>query len=511
MFKGKKKSIILTSCMLITLALTSCNNRNFDEVDDLVFDEYGDPVFNDVELDVLSIIGDPDNVYLDKVNTMFNDYYRENGLTAKITSVSNSDFYTQLANTINTDPENAPDVIIIHSERLNKLAHDNIIIPMDEYFDVLQNNTFSPTNYYTNVINECYYNNELYGVPLDIHAGVFYYRADILEKNGIPIPTDLNSFVVCCNQLIKKYNEGTLFTRAMDRNNPSNTEWTLTRDFGDEYSPVVLSYSGGIEQGWIPQTAVFQNGGSLTDDKGYPAWDTEGLTKTMQMLRDWQTGENNLYDENNNSLFEYEGKFVASDNDYNTVWSKLASGEAVFSMEGPWWSEQRLDEYESVLGGLEDIDGNTYKPLGILNLSNLFAFDNEQSYADDIYGVGHCFAICRTVTSKTTRVAASLYAQFMSENAIDYLEGGHLPAFKAISDSNQYLEKDYYDRYLKYYGDEENFRMLGNTPYYSEVYDQLKLVYQDIFTASKNSIPVEELINTRYQEALQLISSLEDL
>ena len=54
------------------------------------------------------------------VNKMFNDWYRNDGVQAEVTPVDTNLFYTQLSNTINTDPKNAPDVIIFHSERLDQ-------------------------------------------------------------------------------------------------------------------------------------------------------------------------------------------------------------------------------------------------------------------------------------------------------------------------------------------------------------------------------------------------------
>lgn len=497
---------------LSCVAMSACAGSGDDLVDDLVFDEYGDPVFNDVELTVWSIVGEPDNVYLAQVNDMFNDYYSENGLSARIVSLSNSDFYTQLANTINTDPGNAPDVIVIHSERLTTLARDNIIVPMDEYYDLLgDNSTFSTENYFSNLMQECMYNDQVYGVPLDVHAGVWFVREDILEKNDLEKPSTLTEFVDVCNALIQKYNDGTLWTRSMDRTNPANCEWVQGKNFGENYNPVVMSASGGIEQGWIPQTAVFQNGGTLTGENGYPAWNTEALTEIMQMFRDWQTGENNLYLEDGSARFDYEGAFVSENNDYNTVWSKLSSGEAVFSCEGPWWIETRYNEYESVLGELTDENGKTYQPIGIMNMSKLYALDEDAEYASAIYGVGHCFSICRTVTSTTRRVAAALYAQYMTENAIDYMQGGHLPANKAIYTSEQFTSKEWYKRYLCEFGDPEDFIMLGNTPYYSAVYESLKDLYADVFTPSMRNMTVTQLVEACYQSALDEIASLEGL
>lgn len=505
--KFKKFVAMLVGAIMIltTFSLAGCSNsKKVNEVNDLKFDEQGNVIFNNVQLNVWSVIGAPDNVYLDKVNRAFNDYYRSDGISAKITSISNNDFYTQLANTINTDPDNAPDVVIMHSERLNRLAADKVIVPMESYYKDAKIN-FNADDYLSNVISECYYNNQLYGVPLDVHAGVWYVREDILAKNGLKKPTCLSEFVNVCNALIEKYDNGELWHRAMDKTNASKTEWTQAKDLGEHFYPVVMSETGGIENGWIPQTAVFQNGGTLTDSKGYPAWNTDGLKSVLEMFRDWQTGQGNF------KGTPYKGAFVAENGSAEKVWSDLSSGRAVFSCEGPWWAESRLNEYEEVLGNKKDNEGNTYKPLGIMNMSKMYAMDETNPNASKVYGVGHCFAISKTVQSRTKRVAASIYAKYMTENSVDYTQGGHIPASKKILNSEEYTSRPWYSRYLKEFGDPESFVMLGRTPYYSAVYTGLKQLYMDIFIESKKDVSVADLLKTNYNEAIKKIKSQQDL
>lgn len=500
-----KKLATLALCAATALTCTfsaACNGDNNQIVDDLVYDEYGEVVFDDINLKVWSVIGSPDNKYLSKVNNSFNDYYGANGLTATITEVAESAFYNQIVQTLNTDPKNSPDVIIFHSERLAKLANDKVLLPMDDFYASVKGNTFSKDNYYSEFMQQCMYGGKIYGVPLDVHAGVWYVREDILERNDLAVPTTLSELVNVCNSLIGLYKEGKLETRAMDKNDPSKTNWTTDAKFGDDYCPIVMSKQGGIETGWIPQTAVLQNGGALTDADGGPAWDTQGLTDVMQMFRDWQTGKNSLKNADGTDKFTYSGKFVDEKNDYNTTWSKVASGEAVFCCEGPWWAEERLDECDSCL------DKGS---LGIMNMSKLFALDENAECAGKVYGVGHCFSVCKTVTSLTKCVGAALYAQYMTENAYDYFQGGHLPANKAIMTSEKFTQhkSGYYDRYVKYLGKPEDFVMLGSTPHYSEVYESLKSVYEDVFTynADYQKMTIGQIISARITEARNDIAS----
>ncbi|MBO8426053.1 MAG: extracellular solute-binding protein [Firmicutes bacterium] len=490
------KKQFLPIAALSLLALASCGPKTSSgPTDSLQTDSSGGVVFDNVKLTVWSVIGDPDQTYLNMVNNTFNDLY-QGQIEVELQPVSESVYYTQLANVINTDPDMAPDVVLFHSERLTTLARDNIIVPMDEYFELSQSD-FSRDDYLENVMAECLYEGKTYGVPLDVHAGVWFVRTDILEKNGLSKPSSLSEFKNVCNELIRLNEAGELWHRAMDETKPAAGDWVQSRL--PNFYPVVMSDTGGIENGWIPQTAVFQNGGELTDSRGYPAWNTDALIKVMSMFRDWQSGQG------------YEGRFVGPGQSSETVWSNLASGNAVFSCEGPWWIEQRFDEYERNLGDREDSEGKTYKPLDIMNMSKLYALDENADCASDIYGVGHCFSITRTCDSNAKRAAAAVYAEYMTSHSASYMQGGHLPASKEVLSSPQYLESEYYERYLQEFGDPENFRMLGNTPYYTEVYEGLKSVYIDIFSSNMASRTPEQIVESRYNEAVQAIQSSEDL
>lgn len=509
--KKFKKAIMLFLCAIaacipfLTIGCGDDPGRGLSNVvDDLQYDENGEIIFNadgkNINLKVWSIIGDPDDKYFDVINTMFNDYYRVNGLSARVTPVATSRFYSQLANMLKTDPTNAPDVVIFHSERLPNLASENIIMPMDSFFDAIRDGTFSADNYVESVMEECYYGGEIYGVPLDMHSGVWFCRQDILEKNGLSVPHTLSEFVSVNNALIEKYNAGNLWYRSLD-----GGVWKKSKDFGSEYNPVVMSAEGGIETGWIPQTAVLQNGGKLTDATGRPAWKTQGLEDVMEIFRDWQSGNGDF------KGTPYSGRFVASNNDTKTVWSSLASGRAVFSFEGSWWIEDRLNEYEDALGKKTDSEGKAYQPLTIINPSKMFALDETKDYASRVYGVGHCVSICSTVTSKTRCVAGALYAQFVTENSAEYTQGGHLPANKAVLASEKYTSLPCYDRYLDLFTKPEDFVMLGGTKNYSAVYECLKNVYADVFSSLKQSVSVPDLITSRYNEAMRMIDAAEEL
>lgn len=476
------QGVILTGCQSAETT-TSPTAGTVPPIKDIEYDEFGNPVFEQkITLKVWSVIGNPDNAYLNMVNQQFNEMFKNNNIEAEITSIDTSLFYTQFANALNTDPENAPDVVIFHSERLTSLVDNNMIIPIESCLSAI-NMTLNKDNYLSNVLAECYAGDTLYGVPLDIHSGLWYVRDDILEKNGLSRPTTLAEFEEVCQALKDLQAEGKLWVRALDMNNNENRQW---RQIGPEadFFPVEMSGSDNMEAGWLPQTAVLQNGGSLTNEKGEPAWnECAGLQTVLEKFNSWQ------------------GTFIGENRDFNTLWSNLGSGMAVFGFEGPWWAEDRLNQYDSILE-----EGS----LGVMGLSKLLALDPKAECADLVYGVGHCFAVSKSVTDDKVKAAGALYAKFMTENSIKYMKGGHLPACKSVLNNPEYTSSVEYSRYLQYMGNPENFVTLGSTKYFSPVYEQLKMAY--VYTLNKNKEgTVESFIKEAYDKAMKEIRANEDL
>lgn len=516
--KSLKKLICLAMCVCsagaAVGAMAGCNKSEGPQVkQDIQFDEFGKPIFTDangkgITLKVWSVIGSPDNAYLDLVNKSFNDTNKNNGLQAEITSIDTFLFYNQIVNTINTDPDNAPDVIIMHSERLTYHVDQNVLVPVEEVLANLgDSNTFSASNYLENVIAECYAKGKndsetkLYGVPLDVHSGLWFVRQDILEKNGLTMPTNKAEFEAVCAALMEKKAAGTLWTRDMtaikaqidNMSNPSEADKEAVREAAwkqigaeTDFFPVEMSGADNIESGWIPQSAVLQNGGKLSNADGTPAWNNStGLQSALEMISGWR------------------GKYIGANRNNETLWLNVGNGNAIFGCEGPWFAETRLNEYEKYLG-----EGS----LGILNMSKLYADDANSPTASLIYGVGH--AICLTNSEKnasmTRRLAGAMYAQYMTENSTKYTAGGHIPACKKVLESEEYLSSAAYDRYIKYMGAPENYVMLGNTQYFSEVYEQLKMAY--IYTLSDNKTgTVLDHIQQCYNTAMESINANMDL
>lgn len=498
--------------VLCLAALFACKPQNQTDLGDLdiKFDDNGDPLFNNVNLKIWSVVGAPDNKYLEKVNTMFNNYYANNGVSAKISTMNESEFYKSLPSVIRSDPDNAPDMILIHSERLTYFASSNIIVSMDDYLNAAKAN-FNRDDYLANVMSECIYQDKTYGIPLDEHAGVWFYRSDVLAKNGIEVPHTLDKLVEACNKLVDLNNRGRLWFRTMSGN---SNEWRMGTV--ENFYPLSMEYANGIVNGWVPETALLQNGGSMTDAQGRPNWNNDALATVMQMFRDMWQGYDS-YPQTvtyGNKTVTYNGKFIEADATESTMWKRLGDCNTVFACEGPWQIEDKLNEFEHVFNGKLDQDGNAYQPLDIINMSGLFALDPTSENASKVYGVGHAFCLTSTVAKNPERaVAAAFYAKYMTENAIDYTQGGHLPANKKLLTGEQFTTKDYYTRYVQKICDPDTLVFLGNTRYFSEVYEGLKRAFADNLStqATFRTLTAKEILDARFKEAIRNIENIDDL
>lgn len=501
-FRFRILCVILSvvTCLSLFTACGGGNNGGKLNDLDLRFDENGDPIFNDITLNVWSVIGLPDNVYLNRVAESFNDYYKNNGVKVVVRSMNESNFYKSLPSTLRTDKKNAPDMVLYHSERLTYFASSGIIAPIEEYLTAAKN-PIDRNDYLPNVISECVYKNDLYGIPLDEHAGVYFARNDVLEKNGLSFPTTLQELVSVCNTLITLNRNSRLWYRTLN-----SQEWKKGKL--ENFYPLSMEYDNGIATGWIPETALLQNGGSMSTADGKPGWNNDNLAKILQIIRDWWKGENSYPDE-----FTYSGAFIQKDAQNSTMWQRFADCNTVFAMEGPWQIETKLNEFEE-LSDKEDQDGNKYQAVEIMNLSKLFALDPTASYADKVYGVGHVFSLTSVCTENAERaVAAAIFAKFMSENSINYLQGGHLPAYKRTLESEELKSKDFYNKYVKKICDPTTLEFLGNTKNFTEVYEELKSAFSDNLStqASFVSLTAKDILQQRYRNALDAISANEDL
>jgi multiple sugar transport system substrate-binding protein len=89
-------------------------------------------------------------------------------------------YYQKVPSAVSTGE--GPDVGIMHADQLGTNAARGVVIPLDDVANALKlkESDFAPT-----VWNAGIYNNQRYGIPLDMHPLGFYYNKGLMEKAGL--------------------------------------------------------------------------------------------------------------------------------------------------------------------------------------------------------------------------------------------------------------------------------------------------------------------------------------
>ena len=90
------------------------------------------------------------------------------------------------------DRRQGPDVGVMHQDQLATNAVRKVIVPVDDVAAALglTESDFTPENWKAGI-----YQDQRYGIPLDVHSLAMYWRKDAAEKAGVAeAPTDAASF-----------------------------------------------------------------------------------------------------------------------------------------------------------------------------------------------------------------------------------------------------------------------------------------------------------------------------
>ncbi|QFG68698.1 ABC transporter substrate-binding protein [Ornithinimicrobium pratense] len=118
-----------------------------------------------------------------------------------ITVVSNTiqwaDFYQRVPAAVNAGE--GPDVGVMHLDQLATNAARSVIVPVDSIAEGLG---LSADDFSEEVWDAGVYQDERYGIPLDVHSLAMYYNPEHFEEAGITeVPTDEESFMAALDAL----------------------------------------------------------------------------------------------------------------------------------------------------------------------------------------------------------------------------------------------------------------------------------------------------------------------
>ena len=481
---NKHFTVALASSFLTisALSLASCGenteNNGTDDIlsintltNDIEYDENNEVIFPGLSLDVWTIIGDPDLSTFKGLVDDFNMEYRGQ-IHINLRNIGHYDFYGSLENTWAYEPENAPDVLVMHNEKTAEYAARGYMYPLDTLMEEFDWNKIDFSNAYENIDRSQFYSNHRFGIPIDGHGFIMNIRQDIIKKNGLGfdnntrfVPKTREEFQSLLEALREKADAGTLLVRNINRG--QDHSWKVVN--GAEFYPEFLQSTDPDGLG-----ALYANGGSMADETG--------KTITFGQNKGFQTYLTDQVERFNDKLMGEAGVNTAA----------FSEGKTVFFSEGPWWTSLNYDpnmnnsELRTVGNGVteEEVNDPVYAyPLTASNTAGWWTLEENEGTENGSkwYGNGHAISITRHVTSATTALAALEFANWLTQGTNDkgeyYLaewsEAGHVPARKNVYESEQYqalLEKDLTLRAL---GDPANIISMEPLQYETTIFNAL--------------------------------------
>ncbi len=449
-----KKSIVLSLLFIMILTLAACNRMKAiitttttttssmttndgtsttDTEDTNLFDEK-------VTISFWNPITGADGSYMRQLVQGFNEEY-EGQIEVVETFTNEIDYYTNL--NLLVPMGRGPEVAIMHSYLVQSYANRNLIVPIEDYIET-SNVEINGSDYISDVFNSLYFENELYGVPLDIHVTGIYYNKDLLEKYDLEVPTNRDELV----QTAKTVQEG--------ETNLGNTVWGLP-----------LSTVWPSE--WIYTTALYQNNGLEIDSEGNPAFNSPEGIEALEAVTD-------LIHVHNLSPMN-----VSVDQDL----FYFQTGKALYHIQGSWM--------------LNDIIASGVN-FGVIPLSNMFNDDGED-YSEHIHARSHTFVVPRQTknVSDAKKTATMLFIKYLGDHSYIWAEAGQIPASNIARSSTEYQNLPYHSGF----GDVDNFRVAAQSPYYHEAYSP---VYSRVTSAMlKADYNASVLLDAAESEAEMLV------
>ena len=482
--------LAVVSVMLAGCAGNVSTNQPLQGDGDIKYDENGNVIYQNVNLKMWSVTTGDDANTQDKIVSEFNKMY-DGMIHVTVEHHSRYDLETLLSNTMQFDKKNAPDMLFNHGARVAEYNERGWLQEVDFFFGK-SGASFDKNDFVPSLLESVTINGKAYGVPIDCHSAIICMRKDILEKNNLPIPTNYEELCSVADKAAELARNNNLWIRGENSEGYGATEWRKAST-AEAYTAFPISYGDMWVHEFVDYTAAVQNGGSIVDEKGMPAWNSNETANGLQVLRDWIFPSEQSTNKTALSK-DYGSSYDVGDAPFN-------SGKCIFKLQGPWAWQKEMQTFKQMMakdGGADNITTRS--------LSGMFAKDSQKEYASLIKGEGHAITLMNTVTSYTKAAAATVFMDYMANSSgIEWAKRGHLPAVKSVAASEKYLSNPAYESYIKYWGAPENYVVVPPTKYYSYVDSYFKTVAQKSIANAYKTASIKAMLNEEYKNCIDYI------
>lgn len=291
-------------------------------------------------------------------------------IAVKMNSIEWLDFYQKTPTAVQSGK--GPDVAVMHSDQLGTNAARNVILPLDDVAQNLdlQENDFAPVVWQAGI-----YNNQRFGIPLDMHPLGFYYNKALLEEAGL------------------------------DPENPPQTN--------DDYMSALEALKGKDIQGhWVSpfaftgtltfESLLWQFGGDLyNEDASKATFNSDAGVEALTWMVD-------LVNKG------YSPKNVAQDAETTA----FQNGDNAFLWNGIW----NITPFKAI----KDLDWG---------VSALPQIGSEKA----AWAGSHNFTIMRQRQQDDNKIQASkVFINWISEKSIEWAKAGQVPARNSVRESEEF-------------------------------------------------------------------------
>lgn len=468
------KKSILFSTLISMVCLSSCNSTidnsgyfytelvNYVDEGTLKFDVNDNVVFENVEIDFRTICDSDDAKGLQAITEKFNQEH-QGKIKVNFSREGQGSYYKTLSQQISQD-SGVPDLAMFHNQNLVSMQFSHMFQPIDRIFEMAHMN-FNINDYYEGTTKNCFIGEHQYGLPIDAHTEIIIYRKDLLNKYNLEVPTNYYDFV-----------------------DAATTIQTQERKLKPAFNGVAMSTESFGTTQYAFYSALFQNGFEFCNEETYmPEWDKDANKQALKNACEVFKG-----------FYYGDGRLAKPGTVELSPESEFATGDTAFALIYPWKLSSILNTYVSATGGSKD-------DVGVMSLSKLFTLDETTDYADDLFGISHCFAVPKTIKNVHKKAAAMYFAKYISETSVEWTSYGHVPMNKNLYNSDSFKNAEYTQKYLQYYGDASSYRNFPSTPFYTATNDGLQQIIVEVLEEEESDI--DSIISEYTQVVINRINS----
>ena len=285
-------------------------------------------------------------------------------------------YYTKLS--MSTVGGRPPEVAIMHQTRLGAYAPAGLLEPLDP--GMLAEYDIGPDKFLPEVLESAKYEGEIFTVPIDTHPQVMFYNTDIVKKAGL----------LDANGELKPLKGPDAVIDAFKKAKE------VTKEQGVAFAPADAAVP------WrIFYTLYGQLGGEvLSPDAKEVILDQEKAETAVEYMVELTVGE----------------ELTSASQDYPAAVAQFQSGNAGFHWNGEWEVTTFVD---------------AKMPFSIVPFPNIFG--------NKVQADRHTFVIPKGVARDRRKMDAALtFVSSMMKNSFIWAQGGHIPAYRPVLESEDY-------------------------------------------------------------------------